>query len=96
MLFNASDGKLGFKVMGSIKPEHSDCQFTTLRVELNNNEVGKDISVHETFKDFSESHDDLDCNRHYIPKVTASFSNFSKSDSGAMLLYGSKTNCYSI
>ena len=90
MLFNAFDGELGIRVMWSIKPEHSDCQFTTLRVELNNNEVGKDISVHETFKDFTEAHDDLDCNRHYAPKVTANFSGLSKSDSGAMLLYRSK------
>ena len=93
MLFTASDGELGIRVMWSIKPEYLNCQFTTLRVELNDNEISKDISVHETFKDFSEA---LDCNRHYTPKVTASFSGFSKSDSGAMLLYGSKTNCYSI
>ena len=90
MLFNASDGKLGIRVRWSIKLEHQDCQFTTLRVELNDNEASKDISVHETFKDFTEAHDDLDCNRHYTPKVTASFSILSKSDSGAMLLYRSK------
>ena len=91
MLFNVYDGKLGIRVRWSIKPEHQDCQFTTLRVELNDNEVGKDISVHETFKDFTEAHDDLDCNRHYTLKVTATFSDFFKSDSGAMLLYRSKT-----
>ena len=89
-LFTASDGELGIRVMWSIKHEHLDCQFTTLRVELNDNEVSKDVSVHETFKDFSEAHDILDCNRQYTPRVTASFSDFSKSDSGAMLLYRSK------
>ena len=92
MLFNISDGELGIRVMWSIKPEYQDCQFTTLRVELNDNEVSKDVSVHETFKDLSEAADHLDCNRHYTPKVTAHLSGLSKSDSGAMLLYGSKTN----
>ena len=62
MLFTASDGELGIRVMWSVKPEYQDCQFTTLRVELNDNEIGKDISVYETFKDFSEA---LDYNRHY-------------------------------
>ena len=90
-LFTASDGELGIRVMWSIKHEHLDCQFVTLRVELNN-EVGKDISVHETFKDFSEAHGDLDCNRQYTPRVTASFSGLSKSDFGAMLFYRSKMN----
>ena len=70
---------------------NSESQSTALRVELNI-DVGKDISIHETFKDFSEAGDRLDCNRQYTPKVTASFSGLSKSDSGAMLLYGSKTN----
>ena len=67
--------------MWSIKPEHLDCQFATLRVKLNDyDEVGQDINVHETFKDFSEAHDDLDCNRFYTPKVTTSFSGLSKSE----------------
>ena len=92
-LFTASDGELGIRVMWSIKHENLDCQFATLRVELNN-EVGKDISVDETFKDFSEVHDNLDCNRQYTPKVTATFSDFSKSDSGAMLFYRSKIKQY--
>ena len=90
-LFTASDGELGIRMMWSIKHEHRDCQFATLRVELNN-EVGKDISVDETFKDFSEARDNLDCNRQYTPRVTASFSGLSRSDSGAMLFYRSKIN----
>ena len=92
ILITTFDGELGIRVKWSIKPEHQDCQFTTLRVELNENEISKDISVHETFKDFSEAHGDLDCNRQYTPRVTASFSDFSKSDSGATLFYSSKTN----
>ena len=70
MLITGSDGEfLGIRVMWSIKPEYLNCQFSILRVELNDNEVGKDISVNETFKDFSEASDHLDCNKQYTPKV---------------------------
>ena len=93
MLFNTSDGELGIRVMWSIKSEHLDCQFATLRIELNGNEVGKNISINETFKDFSETSDRLDCNRWYTPRVTAINSRIIriKIDSGATLFYGSKT-----
>ena len=71
MLITTSDGELGIRVMWSIKPEHQDCQFATLRVGLNDNEVSKNISVHEIFKDFSEASDRLGCNREYTPRVRA-------------------------
>ena len=92
MLFNISDGELGIRVMWAIKPEHLDCQFTTLRVELNYN-VAKNISVHETFKDFSEASDHLDCNREYTPRVRAISSGIprARTESAATLFYGSKT-----
>ena len=32
---------LGIRVTWRIKSEYSGCQFTSLRVELNNDEVGK-------------------------------------------------------
>ena len=45
MLITALDGELlGIRVEWSIKPEYLGCQFTTLRVELNNDEVGKDTT----------------------------------------------------
>ena len=45
MLITASDGELlGIRVIWRIKSEYLGCQFTTLRVELNNSEAGKDIS----------------------------------------------------
>ena len=98
-LFNASDGELSIRVMWSIKPEHLDCQFTTLRIELNDTEVGKDISVNETFKDFSEAHDNLDCNRWYTPRVRAAISSGiprARSESGATLFYGSKAHMHTV
>ena len=94
MLITTSDGELGIRVMWSIKPEHHDCQFATLRVELNDNEVGKNISVHETFKDFSEASDRLGCNREYTPRVRATSSGVprAKTEPGATLFYGSKAH----
>ena len=45
MVNTAPDGELlGIRVTWRIKSEYSGCQFTSLRVELNNGEVGKDIS----------------------------------------------------
>ena len=95
MVNTASNGELlGVRVRWSIKSEYLGCQFTTLRVELNNNEVGKDVSVNGTFKDFSEAGGDhLDCNRQYRPRVRAvNISNIPKSDYGAPLFYSSKIN----
>ena len=92
--FNASDGELGIRVMWSIKSEHLDCQFTTLSVELKDNEVGKNISVHETFKDFSEASDHLDCNKWYTPRVRAISSEIprTRTESGTTLYYGSNVH----
>ena len=94
MLITTSDGELGIRVMWSIKPEHQDCQFATLGVELNDNEVGKNISVHETFQDFSEASDHLGCNREYTPRVRAVNSGIprARTESGATLFYGSKAH----
>ena len=96
MLITASDGKLlGIRVEWSIKPEYLNCQFATFRVELNDAElaIGKDISANETFKDFSEASDHLDCNRLYTPRVRAISSGVprARTESGAILFYGSKT-----
>ena len=92
MLITSSDGELlGIRVEWSIKPEHLNCQFATLRVELNDNEVGKDIGVNETFKDFSEAGDHFICNRLYTPRVRAISSGVprARTESGAALFYGS-------
>ena len=95
MLITGSDGEfLGIRVMWSIKPEYLNCQFSILRVELNDNEVGKDISVNEAFKDFSEAGDHLDCNRQYTPRVKATSSGVPRDriESGAALFYASKAH----
>ena len=88
-LNTAHDGELfGIRVEWSIKPEYSQvhCQFSTLRVELNDNEVGKDISISDVVADFSGDH--LQCNRKYTPRVRAVFSQVVKIDYGAPLKYG--------
>ena len=79
-------------MLWAIKPEHLNCQFATLRVEPNYN-VGKNISVHETFKGFSEASDHLDCNRECTPRVRAISSGIprARTESAATLFYGSKT-----
>ena len=92
MLITAPGGEfLGIRVEWSIKPEYLGCRFTTLRVELNNNEVGKDISVNEGFTDFSSANH-LDCNRQYRPRVKAAILRISRIDYGALLFYSGKIN----
>ena len=91
MLITASDGKLlGIRVEWSIKPEYLNCQFATLRVELNDAEVVKDISANETFKDFSEASGRLDSNREYTSRVRAISSGIprARTESSAILFYG--------
>ena len=77
---------LGIRVEWSIKSEYSHCQFTTSRVELNNNEIGKGIDIGDGVADFSCDH--LQCNRKYTPRVKAVFSQAVKMDDGAPLNYG--------
>ena len=87
MLITAPDGEfLGITVEWSIKFEFSHCEFTTLRVELNDNEVGRDISVTDWVANFSGDH--LQCNIKYTPRVRAVFSQAVKMDNGAPLKYG--------
>ena len=70
MLITASDGELlGIRVEWRIKPQFLSCQFTTLRVELNPGQVGKDISVNDRTADFSN--EQLDCNTQYTPILSA-------------------------
>ena len=87
MLITAPDKELlGIRVEWSIKPEYLGCQYTTLRVELNYGEHGKDISGSERVKDFSS--DLLGYNRQYTPRVRAVVSQISRSDyHGAPLFY---------
>ena len=79
---------LGIRVEWSIKSEYSqvNCQFTTLRVELNDNEVGKDINISNRVADLFGDH--LQCNKKYTPRVRAIFSQTVKMDYGAPLYYG--------
>ena len=71
MLNIAPDGELlGIRVTWKIKSEYSGCQFTLLRVELNNDEVGKDINnVTDGVAYFNN--EQLECNRLYTPRVRA-------------------------
>ena len=71
MLIKALDEELiGIRVTWSIKTAYSGCVFTLLRVELNNDEVGKDINdITDGVANFN--HEQLDCNRFYTPRVRA-------------------------
>ena len=71
---------LGIRVMWSIKPEYLGCQFTSLKVELNNGEIVKDINVTDRSAEFFS--DRLDCNRQYRPRVRAILSGKFKTDDG--------------
>ena len=87
MLLTAPNGELlGIRAEWSIKSEYLHCQFTTLRVELND-EVGKDISVTDGAADFSGDH--FQCNRRYTPRVKAVLSKVLRMDYSAPLSYES-------
>ena len=60
MVITVHDGELcGIRVMWRIKSEYIDCRLT-LRVELNDNEIGRDISDIST--DTAEfDNEQLDC-----------------------------------
>ena len=96
MLITAPDGELlGIRVEWRIKSQYLGCQFTTLRVELNPGQVGRDISVNDRTVDFSN--EQLDCNTQYTPRVRAVIMilsyRLSKTDLGDPLFYrGKKAN----
>ena len=77
---------LGIRVMWSIKSEYLDCQFITLRVELNVGEFVKDINATDRSADFFSNH--LDCNRQYRPRVRAVLSERFRTDDGISVFYG--------
>ena len=95
MLITAHDGELlGIRVEWRIKPQYLGCRFTTLRVQLNSGQVGRDISVDDRTADFNN--EQLDCNTQYTPTVRAMISEFrniniSKRDHGTPLPYRGKT-----
>ena len=95
-LITASDGVSlrGIRVLWTTKSQYSNCQFTSLRVELNFGEVGKNITVNDTSAEFFS----LDCNRQYTPRVrAATYFIAIDRDIGAQLFYGGKTHaCYNI
>ena len=89
MLITALDGELlGIRVMWRIKSEYLGCQFTSLRVELNDNEIGRDISDVST--DTAEfDNEQLDCNRQYRPRVRRrSLSQIESVENGIPVFYG--------
>ena len=78
--------------MWSIKPEYLGCQFTSLKVELNTGELGKDINVTDRSADFFSNR--LDCNRQYRPRVRAVLSGGFRTDAGSSVFYGGKNEIH--
>ena len=96
MLITAPDGELlGIRVEWRIKTQYLGCQFTTLKVELNSGQVGRDISVDDRTVDFNN--DELDCNTQYTLRVRAVITEsedtvvITKIDHGTPLPYRGKT-----
>ena len=58
-------------------------QFSSLRVDLNSGEVGKDITVSDNPAEFLN----LDCNRQNRPRVRAVVPHFAIKDHGTQQLY---------
>ena len=83
---------LGIRVMWSIKPEYLGCQFTTLKVELNNGEFGRNINVTDRSADFFSNR--LDCNRQYRPRVRAVLSGRFRTEDGISVFYGGKNEIH--
>ena len=86
-LIAAADGVSlnGIRVLWAIRPQYLNCQFSSLRVELNSGEVnGKSITV----SDYSAEFLNLDCNSQYRPRVKAIVSHLMIVDSGANFFYG--------
>ena len=93
-LITANDGVslLGIRVLWTIKSEYLDCQFTSLTVELNSGERGKDITVNDSSADFNY----LDCNTEYIPKVRGFSGGIGSSDIGNSVFFGSKLTSFNL
>ena len=85
-LITATDGVSlhGIRVLWTIKTQYLNCQYSSLRVELNSGELGKDITVSDNSAEFLN----LDCNRQYRPRVRAVVSHFVIEDHDAQLFYG--------
>ena len=77
---------LGIRVLWTIKSQYLNCQFTSLRVELNSGERGRDITVNDSSADLYN----LVCNRQYTPKVRGTSGGISSSDTGNLVFFGSK------
>ena len=77
----------GIRVEWRIKSEYTECQFATLRVELNGNEIGRDIS--DTSTDTAEfDNEQFDCNRQHRPRVRRSLSGIENVENGIPVFYG--------
>ena len=90
MLNTAPDGQLhGIRVMWRINIQYIDCQYI-LRVELNENEVGRDVGNRSTDKSVDFDNEQLDCNREYRPRVRRSLSGIEiyNFDYGIPVFYG--------
>ena len=93
-LITATDGVSlhGIRVLWTIRSRYFNCQFSSLRVELNSGELGEDITVSDNSAEFLN----LDCNRQYRPRVRAIVSHITIEGYGTQLFYGGSNMCYSI
>ena len=73
-------------MLWTIKSEYLNCQFSSLKVELNSGERRRDITVNDSSADLYN----LDCNRQYTPRVRGATGGISSSDNGNMVFFGSK------
>ena len=73
---------LGVRVLWRIKSEYLNCQFTSLRVQLNSIQQ-TDVTINDSSADFYN----LDCNTWYIPRVRG-VSAAAYTDVGDRLFYG--------
>ena len=85
-LITAADGVSlrGIRVLWTIRSQYLNCQFSSLRVELNSGELGRDITVNDSSAEFLN----LRCNRQYRPRVRAVLMYTATEDDGDQLFFG--------
>ena len=88
-LITANDGVslLGIRMFWTIKSEYLNCQLSNLRVQINQGQHSKDITVNNRSADFYNR----DCNEQYTPRVTAIVSATEIQNIGDRLFYGGMT-----
>ena len=78
---------LGIRVLWTIKSEYLNCQFSSLRVQLNPRGPSRDITVNDSLADFYN----INCNTEYTPNVRVIAFGFAVQDFGDSLFFGGIT-----